>query len=395
MCLIPVSGASLALSDMISDAGETGPHPADIFKHKEEFHLETLTRDDDLLRCFLQWWCPGCRLLLHAACNNPAVITIIQPDPLRAQSLQNQSSQLLQAEWKSEKYPKQCHMSGSGWHLLPPWPGHNGPSSVQTFVCLTAGTRDRGRDTQRVTRICHLVSRSVTRHISIQNVTPILLTFQRERQYWGDGKNIFAFKNIHSSHVANSNCQAWNICIEEAQDTDRAQAGGDLGSGLAGVTRGKTVIRVASEATSRTEAGNGTRGRGRGHQPPGAGGNLEIWGVIIGHELLKQEGNIHVNIRVNVARRTTASLTSDKHFNLTESTLNTNLNMMKLLARCHSQHDGFLGWLWRCIQPEITKDIFSRNESRNELCEQAAGLIGTTPIALLWYQTSDFQSLGI
>ena len=54
MCLIPVSGASLALSDMISDAGETGPHPADIFKHKEEFHLETLARDDDLLRCFLQ-----------------------------------------------------------------------------------------------------------------------------------------------------------------------------------------------------------------------------------------------------------------------------------------------------------------------------------------------------
>ena len=76
--------------------------------------------------------------------------------------------------------------------------------------------------------------------------------------------------------MANSNCQAWNICIEEAPDTDRAQAEGDLGSGLAGVTRGKTVIHVASEATSRTEAGNGTRGRGRGHQPPGAGGNLEI-----------------------------------------------------------------------------------------------------------------------
>ena len=109
---------------------------------------------------------------------------------------------------------------------------------------------------------------------------------------------------------------------------------------------------------------------------------VETWkclGVIIGHELLKQEGNIHVNIRVNVARRTTASLTSDKYFNLTESTLNTNLNMMKLLARCHSQHDDFLGWLWRCIQPEITKDIFSRNESRIELCEQAAGLLGTTP----------------
>ena len=43
-----------------------------------------------------------------------------------------------------------------------------------------------------------------------------------------------------------------------------------------------------------------------------------VWGVIIGHELVKPEGNIHVNIRVNVARRTTASLTSDKHFNLTE-----------------------------------------------------------------------------
>ena len=43
-----------------------------------------------------------------------------------------------------------------------------------------------------------------------------------------------------------------------------------------------------------------------------------VWGEIIGHELVKPEGNIHVNIRVNVARRTTASLTSDKHFNLTE-----------------------------------------------------------------------------
>ena len=107
--------------------------------------------------------------------------------------------------------------------------------------------------------------------------------------------------------------------------------------------------------------------------------------MIIGHELLKQEGNIHVNIRVNVARRTTASLTSDKHFNLTESTLNTNLNMMKLLARCHSQHDDFLGSLWRrgCIQPEITKDIFFRNGSRNELCEQASGLLGTTPRSIM------------
>ena len=277
-----------------------------------------------------------------------------------------------------------------------PWPSHNGPSSVQTFVCVTAQTRDRGRDTQRVTRICHPVSPSVTRHISIQNVAPILLTFQRERQYLGGGKSIFVFKSNHSSHVANSNCRAWNVCTEEAPDTDRAQAeaGGDLESG-AGVTRGKIVIRVASEATSRTEADNGTWGRGLGPQPPAAGGNLEICGVIIGHELLKQEGNIHVNIRVNVARRTTASLTSDKHFNLTESTLNTNLNMMKLLARCHSQHDDFLGWLWRCIQPEITKDIFSRNESRIELCEQDTGLLGTTPnrYIMISYQTSDFQSL--
>ena len=44
---------------------------------------------------------------------------------------------------------------------------------------------------------------------------------------------------------------------------------------------------------------------------------VETWkflGVIIGHELLKQEGNIHVNIPVNVARLTTVSLTSDKTY---------------------------------------------------------------------------------
>ena len=63
-------------------------------------------------------------------------------------------------------------------------------------------------------------------------------------------------------------------------------------------------------------------------QRPGGGdihtqGPVETWkhnvcGVIIGHELVKPEGNIHVNIRVNVASRTTTSLTPDKHFNLTE-----------------------------------------------------------------------------
>ena len=57
--------------------------------------------------------------------------------------------------------------------------------------------------------------------------------------------------------------------------------------------------------------------------------------------------------------------------------------MMKLLARCHSQHDDFLGSLWRCIQPEITKDIFFRNGTRNELCEQASGLLGTTPRSIM------------
>ena len=76
--------------------------------------------------------------------------------------------------------------------------------------------------------------------------------------------------------MANSNCRAWNVCTEEEPDTDRAraEAGGDLESG-ADVTRGKTEIRVASEATSRTEADNGTWGRE--HQPPAAGGNLEMF----------------------------------------------------------------------------------------------------------------------
>ena len=127
---------------------------------------------------------------------------------------------------------------------------------------------------------------------------------------------------------------------------------------------------------------------------------VETWkcrGVIIGHELVKQEGNIHVNIRVNVASRTTDSLTSDKHFNLTESTLNTNLNMMKLLARCHSQHDDFLGWLWRCIQPEITKDISSETNLEMSFVSRPDYYWGQRPVyssALLRYRPSDFQSFG-
>ena len=82
----------------------------------------------------------------------------------------------------------------------------------------------------------------------------------------GDGKSIFAFKSIHSSHVANSNCQAWNICTGAAPDTDRAGAedDDDLGS-VAAAARDKTVTRVASdELASRTdEADNGTVFGGR------------------------------------------------------------------------------------------------------------------------------------
>ena len=106
--------------------------------------------------------------------------------------------------------------------------------------------------------------------------------------------------------MANSNCQAWNICTEAEPDTDRAvaEAGDGLGSD-GDAARGKTAIRVASDATSGAdEADNGTVARG--HPPPGAGGNLEMCGVLL--LVMKQEGDIHVNIRVNVAGRTTASL---------------------------------------------------------------------------------------
>lgn len=76
--------------------------------------------------------------------------------------------------------------------------------------------------------------------------------------------------------MVNSNGPAWNICTEGGPGTDRAraEAGGGLGRDEAAV-RGKTVSRVASEATSRTEAGNG---KGRGRPPPEAGGNLEMSG---------------------------------------------------------------------------------------------------------------------
>ena len=128
-----------------------------------------------------------------------------------------------------------------------------------------------------MTRICHPVSRSVTRHISIQNVTANTFNLSESKDN-GDGKSIFAFKSIHSSHEASSNCQAWNICTGAAPDTDRAGAedDDDLESVSAAV-RDKTVTRVASdELASRTdEAGNGTEDPRTGHPHPGAGGNLE------------------------------------------------------------------------------------------------------------------------
>ena len=75
--------------------------------------------------------------------------------------------------------------------------------------------------------------------------------------------------------MANSNCQAWNICSGAAPDTDRAEAGrGSDGDGA----RGKTAIRVASDeltSTSDDEADDNGTGAG-GHRPPGAGGNLEM-----------------------------------------------------------------------------------------------------------------------
>ena len=76
--------------------------------------------------------------------------------------------------------------------------------------------------------------------------------------------------------MANSNCQAWNICTAAALDTDRAPAEAVLGCD-GDDARGKTAIRVANDETSRSdEADSGTVGRV--HPPPGAGGNLQMCG---------------------------------------------------------------------------------------------------------------------
>ena len=83
--------------------------------------------------------------------------------------------------------------------------------------------------------------------------------------------------------MVNSNCQALNICTEAEPDTDkaRAEAVAELGRGEEGGRTGRQ--RDASEAASRTEAGEArpdTCTQARAPPHPAAGGNLEVRCII-------------------------------------------------------------------------------------------------------------------
>ena len=122
MCLIPVMEHhhDVLIPSLMRG---TGPHPANIFCHnvKKEFHLESLTRRE-------RWWwsvemfsavmMPGLQATaaVSAACNNPAVITIIQSDPLASEPIFAASSSRVE----NRKIPETMWHYWVWWHLLLP-----------------------------------------------------------------------------------------------------------------------------------------------------------------------------------------------------------------------------------------------------------------------------------
>ena len=119
MCLIPVSGASLALSDTISDARRTGTQPTPSGHIKKNSILRI---SQEIIICWDVFCSDDARAsgyCCSAACNNPAVITIIQSEPLSSVASEPifaaSSSRV-----ENRKIPETMWHYWLWWHLLLP-----------------------------------------------------------------------------------------------------------------------------------------------------------------------------------------------------------------------------------------------------------------------------------